>query len=71
MTSINKLNPQIANALTNIKPVNKTDALTLMQTFGTLESLFKSSEDRLSQCAGLGPRKAKKLFKVFNEPFLK
>lgn len=62
---------QLINALTDIKPVNKTDALTLLQNFGTLERLAKATEDDLFQCPGLGPRKAKKLYKTFNEKFLK
>lgn len=45
--------------------------MTLLQTYGSLANLINSSEDRLSQCSGLGPRKAKKLYAVFNEPFLK
>lgn len=57
-------------ALTNIKPLNKTDAMTLLQNFGSLANLINATEDQLSQCDGLGPRKAKKLFQTFNEPFL-
>lgn len=62
---------QLVGALSNIKPVNKTDAITLLQSYGSLANLINTSEDRLSQCSGLGPRKAKKLFAIFNEPFLK
>lgn len=58
-------------ALTNIKPVNKTDAMTLLQNFGTLENLINCSEERLTSVSGLGPRKVAKLFKTLNEPFLK
>ncbi|XP_037030193.1 DNA excision repair protein ERCC-1 [Bradysia coprophila] len=62
---------KLVGALSNIKPVNKSDAMTLLQTYGSLANLINSSEDRLSQCSGLGPRKAKKLYAAFNEPFLK
>lgn len=62
---------QLVTALTNIKPVNKTDAVTLLQEFKTLANIIKSKEERLSQCSGLGPRKAKKLYQIFNEPFMK
>ncbi|XP_063706878.1 DNA excision repair protein ERCC-1 [Culicoides brevitarsis] len=58
-------------ALTNIKPVNKTDAMTLLANFGTLENLINSSEEKLGSVSGLGPRKVSKLFKTLNEPFLK
>lgn len=62
---------QLVTALTNIKPVNKTDAVTLLQNYGSLEKLIVSNEEHLSMCSGLGPRKAKRLIAVFNEPFLK
>lgn len=64
-------NFQLVTALTNIKPVNKTDAMTLLQNYGSLEKVIISSEENLSMCAGLGPRKAKRLTAVFNETFLK
>lgn len=62
---------KLVSALTNIKPVNKTDAMTLIQNYGTLACMINSSEEKLSLCSGLGPRKAKKLHKTFNENFLK
>ncbi|XP_055633789.1 DNA excision repair protein ERCC-1 [Toxorhynchites rutilus septentrionalis] len=62
---------KLVSALTHIKPVNKTDAMTLIQNYGTLANIINSSEEKLSQCTGLGPRKAKKLYKTFNENFLK
>ncbi|KAM8712032.1 hypothetical protein ACLKA7_012538 [Drosophila subpalustris] len=61
---------KLVAALTNIKPINKTDAVTLLQIFGNLENLINASEERLSQVMGLGPRKAKKLYKTLHEPFL-
>ncbi|XP_017150033.1 DNA excision repair protein ERCC-1 [Drosophila miranda] len=61
---------KLVAALTNIKPVNKTDAVTLLQTFGNLGNVITASEERLSQVMGLGPRKAKRLFKTLQEPFL-
>ncbi|KAL4708294.1 hypothetical protein ACJJTC_007700 [Scirpophaga incertulas] len=62
---------KIINALTSIKPVNKTDAMTLITTFGTLENIIKASEKRLADCPGFGATKAKKLYKALHEPFLK
>ncbi|BFG04328.1 DNA excision repair protein ERCC-1 [Drosophila madeirensis] len=61
---------KLVAALTNIKPVNKTDAVTLLQTFGNLGNVITASEERLSQVMGLGPRKAKRLYKTLQEPFL-
>ncbi|XP_055524808.1 DNA excision repair protein ERCC-1 [Wyeomyia smithii] len=62
---------QLVSALTTIKPVNKSDAMTLTQNYGTLANMIKSSEEKLKLCAGLGPRKAKNLYRTFNENFLK
>ncbi|KFB41305.1 AGAP004029-PA-like protein [Anopheles sinensis] len=62
---------KIVRALTNIKPVNQTDAMILMQNYGTLGKLINTSEEKLSMCSGLGPRKVKKLHKTFNETFRK
>lgn len=61
---------KLVSALTTIKPINKTDAVTLIQNFGSLENIINASEERLSMISGLGPRKAKKLYKTLNEPFL-
>lgn len=62
---------QIVNALSSIKPVNKTDAMTLLTTFGTLANIIKATESRLAECPGFGATKAKKLYKALHEPFLK
>ncbi|CAK1545893.1 unnamed protein product [Leptosia nina] len=62
---------KIVNALSSIKPVNKTDAMTLITTFGTLENIIKATEKRLADCPGFGATKAKKLYKALHEPFLK
>lgn len=62
---------KVVNALTTIKPVNKTDAMTLISIFGTLENIIKASESRLAECPGFGATKAKKLYKALHEPFLK
>lgn len=62
---------QVVNALTSIKSVNKTDAMTLLTNFGTLGNLIQASENKLNACPGLGVKKAQKLVKVFNESFLK
>lgn len=45
--------------------------MTLMTNFGTLGNLIQASENKLNACPGLGVRKAQKIVKVFNEPFLK
>nr|XP_042125212.1 DNA excision repair protein ERCC-1 [Peromyscus maniculatus bairdii] len=57
--------------LTTVKSVNKTDSQTLLATFGSLEQLFTASREDLALCPGLGPQKARRLFDVLHEPFLK
>lgn len=59
------------NALTTIRSVNKTDAMTLMMTFGTLEAIVKASPTALSLCPGFGAAKAQRLYKVLHEPFIR
>ncbi|KAG5680414.1 hypothetical protein PVAND_009922 [Polypedilum vanderplanki] len=61
----------VVNALTSIKSINKTDAMTLLNNFGTLENLIQASENQLYSCVGLGPKKAQKLHKLLNQNFLK
>ncbi|GLV41211.1 Ercc1 [Carabus blaptoides fortunei] len=60
---------KLIQALTAVKPVNKTDAMTLLGRFGTLKNIIEASEYQLSQCPGLGPRKAKRLYQVLHENF--
>lgn len=53
-----------------IKSINKTDASTLRQTFGSIKEISKSCKAELSICPGLGPLKVKRLFEIFRMPFL-
>ena len=62
---------KMIEALTSVKSVNKTDAVTLLGTFRTLEALVRASPEDLALCPGFGPNKAKKLHKVLHEPFLR
>nr|CAG4647336.1 EOG090X0BTB [Megafenestra aurita] len=61
----------ITDALTSIKSINRTDAITLMTKFQTLQNIYNASEEDLSLCPGLGPQKAKRLFRVLHEKFVK
>lgn len=60
---------KVIEALTSVKAVNKTDAVTLLATFKTLEAVIRASPEDLSLCPGFGPNKAKKLHKVLSENF--
>ncbi|KAB0352804.1 hypothetical protein FD754_017661 [Muntiacus muntjak] len=62
---------QVTECLTTVKSVNKTDSQILLTTFGSLEQLIAASRQDLSLCPGLEPQKARRLFDVFHEPFLK
>ena len=68
---VNKLSRYQANldALASIKTINKTDALSLLSTFHTLESVVKSTKLQLNVCPGLGSTKAEALTKFFTKPF--
>ncbi|RZC38610.1 Rad10 and/or HHH 5 domain containing protein [Asbolus verrucosus] len=60
---------KLIQALTTIKPINKSDAMTLIARFKTLEGIIQASEYQLAECPGLGPRKAKKLYTTLHEKF--
>ncbi|KAF7242275.1 DNA excision repair protein ERCC-1 [Varanus komodoensis] len=59
------------DCLTSVKSVNKTDTLSLLSNFGSLASISQASKEDLSLCPGIGPQKAKRLFDILHEPFLK
>lgn len=62
---------RVTDCLTSVKSVNKTDTLSLLSTFGSLANVVQASKEDLSLCPGIGPQKAKRLFDVLHEPFLK
>ena len=62
---------QIADVLTSIRSVNKTDSSYLVAQFGTFKQLVGASMDELSLCHGIGERKVQRLFNAFNKPFRK
>lgn len=62
---------QVADVLTSVRSVNKTDSAYLVSQFGTLKQLVGSSADELSLCHGIGERKVQRLYNAFNKPFRK
>lgn len=62
---------KVTDCLTTVKSVNKTDAITLLSTFSSLEGIINASKEELVLCPGLGPQKAKRLHDVLHQPFLK
>lgn len=62
---------KVTDCLTTIKSVNKTDTITLLSTFSSVEGIINASKEDLVLCPGLGPQKAKRLYNVLHQPFLK
>ncbi|KAL4240676.1 Excision repair cross-complementation group 1 [Mactra antiquata] len=62
---------QLTECLTTVKSVNKTDCMTLLSTFKTMDGVINASKSDVSCCAGFGPQKANRIYDVFHEPFLK
>eukprot|EP00039_Didymoeca_costata_P014986 m.247756 g.247756 ORF g.247756 m.247756 type:complete len:229 (+) comp16130_c0_seq9:1414-2100(+) len=60
---------QMKECLTSLKSVNKTDVITLMSTFGSLDDIMQAGADELQLCPGFGEQKAERLHKLFRTPF--
>nr|XP_057938370.1 DNA excision repair protein ERCC-1 [Doryrhamphus excisus] len=62
---------KVTDCLTTVKSINKTDAITLLSTFSSLEGIISASKEDLVLCPGLGPQKARRLYDVLHKPFRK
>ncbi|XP_059198734.1 DNA excision repair protein ERCC-1 [Centropristis striata] len=62
---------KVTDCLTTVKSINKTDAITLLSTFSSVEGIINASKEDLVLCPGLGPQKARRLYDVLHKPFLK
>lgn len=62
---------KLTECLTTVKSVNKTDSMTLLSAFKSMDGIINASKEDISFCAGFGPQKAQRLFDVFHEPFVK
>ena len=60
---------RLNDCLTSIRSVNKTDVVTLSSAFPSLAALMQASHEELSQCAGIGEKKVRRLHDAFHEPF--
>lgn len=49
--------------------MNKTDSLTLCQSFGTLAAVLGAPMEELVRCPGIGDKKVRRLHDTFHEPF--
>ncbi|KAH9419560.1 hypothetical protein DERP_009617 [Dermatophagoides pteronyssinus] len=61
----------VIDALTSVKHINRTNAITLLSTFDTVENLTVATIDELTLCPGISITKAKQLHSIFNRPFIK
>ena len=61
---------QLGEALTSIRPINKTDVATLHATFGSLAKMMHATQSELALCPGLGQRKVNRLRETFTAPFV-
>lgn len=62
---------KLISALTSVRSINRTDASTLLNNFGSLKRIMSASKDTLSLCPGLGMQKATRLYNVLHQPFMK
>ncbi|CAL1269255.1 unnamed protein product [Larinioides sclopetarius] len=59
---------QLIDCLTTIRSINKTDATVLLSNFKTLKGIVLASVEDLTQCPGMGPLKAKRLYDALRKP---
>ena len=50
--------------------VNRTDAATLLNTFGSVAAIVSASAQDLALCPGIGLKKAKAIYSAFRDPIL-
>ena len=61
---------QLTDTLTSVRSVNKTDVQNLLINFGNLKSIMSSSMEDISLCPGLGEKKVKRMYNVFQANFI-
>jgi len=55
--------------LTTIRSVNTRDVNTLTANFATLDNIMQANMESLAICPGLGPKKVKRIYQAFRQPF--
>ncbi|EIM19109.1 DNA repair protein rad10 [Wallemia mellicola CBS 633.66] len=55
----------VANALTTVKGINKTDVYQLLTRFGSIKNIVKASPDEISKCPGFGDIKVRRMQEAF------
>ncbi|KAG5192092.1 restriction endonuclease type II-like protein [Tribonema minus] len=57
------------DALCTVHAVNRTDVVTLLSTFGSLQGLCEASMEEMALCPGLGDKKVVALHDALHQPF--
>ncbi|ORY78506.1 mating-type switching protein swi10, partial [Protomyces lactucae-debilis] len=60
---------QVVDFLTAVRAVNKSDAHTLVSTFGSIKNALNASTEEMQTIVGWGPRKVQNLQSVLQMPF--
>jgi len=60
---------RLTEVLTTVRGVNRANAASMMNRFGSLAGIAGASEEELLGCPGIGGKKARQLHHVFHEPF--
>ncbi len=55
--------------VSSIPDINKTLGERLLRHFKTIKNIANASEERLKEVEGIGDKKAKKIYEIFNEPY--
>jgi DNA excision repair protein ERCC-1 len=61
---------RLTKLLTSIKSITKTDVITLISNFGTVERIVQASAEELALLPGFGPQKVRRIREAFTRPFV-
>ena len=62
--------PKLQSVLTKANYINKTDVVTLLETFGNFRNICSASEQQMVLCPGIGEKKVKRLHRALHAPFM-
>lgn len=62
--------PKLASVLTKANYINKTDVVTLLETFGSFRNICSATEQQMVLCPGIGEKKVARLHRALHAPFM-
>ena len=62
--------PKLQTLLTKANYINKTDVVTLLETFGNFRNICSATEQQMVLCPGIGEKKVKRLHRALHAPFM-